>query len=326
MIPHIRRIHTRAKIIYRSHIHLETGLMSNRSTPQSRTWRYLYNFIKKTDLFVSHPVPDFIPDEVPKKKIVLMPATTDPLDGLNKLLTQPQMDYYLSLFDEILTQGNQRPLDRRRPVIIQIARFDPSKGIIDVIEAYRALRVRLEKERRGPQKIPQLVIVGHGAVDDPEGIPILTETMHMLTMYRYRKYAYDVKVARVPHSDQLLNALLRTAHVALQLSYKEGFEVKVTEAIAKGKPVIAYKTGGIPLQIEQGKTGYLVEVGDTYQVSEHLYRLFTDERQYRIMSAACERRVRSEFFTVSNAAKWLYLANQLITAQKINEALKRPLA
>jgi alpha,alpha-trehalose phosphorylase (configuration-retaining) len=51
--------------------------------------------------------------------------------------------------------------------------------------------------------------------------------------------------------------------VALQLSTRESFEVKVSEALRKGILVVATKAGGIPLQIEHGKSGYLIEPGDS---------------------------------------------------------------
>lgn len=56
-------------------------------------------------------------------------------------------------------------------------------------------------------------------------------------------------------------AVLRQAAIALQLSLREGFEVKVTEAILKGVPVIATRVGGIPLQVIDGETGFLVDSG-----------------------------------------------------------------
>lgn len=48
----------------------------------------------------------------------------------------------------------------------------------------------------------------------------------------------------------------------MQLSTKEGFEVKVTEAVRKRIPVIASKAGGIPLQIREGINGWLHEPSD----------------------------------------------------------------
>lgn len=312
LIPYIKKINPKSKIIYRSHIHLDTDLMSIKKTPQNTTWNFLWSFIKQCDIFVSHPIEEFVPHNVPKRKVVFMPAVTDSLDGLNKKLSSIQTRYYLNMFNTVLIQNKQKPIDSSRPYIVQIARFDPSKGIIDVIEAYRALRLRMEKRGVDKKLIPQLVIAGHGAVDDPEGNPILVETLNIINMYRYHLYAKDIKIARLFHSDQLLNVLLRESNIAMQLSYKEGFEVKVTEAVSKGKPVIAYNSGGIPLQIQHGRNGYIVDPGDTDRVAHYLYKLLTDHELYKRMSKTCVRELNNDFFTMANATKFLQLANHLL--------------
>jgi alpha,alpha-trehalose phosphorylase (configuration-retaining) len=106
----------------------------------------------------------------------------------------------------------------------------------------------------------------------------------------------------------VLNALLSNAKIALQLSTREGFEVKVSEALHSGKPVVASRTGGIPLQIEHGKSGFLTEVGDNEAVAQHLYDLYTDDVLYKRMSEYARSRVSDEVGTVGNAAAWMYLA------------------
>ena len=53
-----------------------------------------------------------------------------------------------------------------------------------------------------------------------------------------------------------VNALQRAASVIIQPSTREGFGLVITEALWKGKPVIASDVGGIPLQISEGDTGY----------------------------------------------------------------------
>lgn len=95
---------------------------------------------------------------------------------------------------------------------------------------------------------------------------------------------------------------------ALQLSSREGFEVKVSEALHAGKPVIASRTGGIPLQIEHGKSGYLVDVGDNATVAKHMFDLYTDDDLYDNMSEYARTHVSDEVGTVGNAAAWMYLA------------------
>lgn len=307
MIPYIKKVNPKAKIIYRSHIQIDTSIISKPA--QKNTWDFIWQNVKLADIFVSHPIEDFVPPDVAKNKkdTAYMPATTDELDGLNKPLTEDQLSYYLSMFNKHLEENGQTPLDANREYIAQIARFDPSKGIPDVVVSYRTLRERLEADEIPDEKTPQLVIAGHGSIDDPEGSPILEETMHRLNMDLNKKYAKDIKVARLPHVDQLLDALLSKSRVVLQLSHKEGFEIKVSEALAKGKPVIAYKTGGIPLQIEDEVTGYLVPVGNTSQVAEHLYNLCTNDELYNKMSSDAETRVKREYFTVGNASRWMEL-------------------
>lgn len=309
LIPYIKEANPQAKIIYRSHIQIVGSLASQPGTPQYKTWSFLWNFIQHADYFVSHPLQMFIPNNVPAEKIFYVPATTDPLDGLNKPMTEEQLDYYMQIFNNQLVEIGQTPLDASRPYIVQIARFDPSKGIPDVLDAYWKLRMRLEEEGA---ILPQLVIAGNGSIDDPDGLPIYNHVMTTLQAEPYVPFANDVKVVRLPHRDQVLNTLLRRCAVALQLSLKEGFEVKVTEALLKGKPLIAYRTGGIPLQIEEGVNGYLVTVHDTTLVAQHLYNLFTDAELYQRMSQAAETLANREYLTLPNAICWLYLSLLLV--------------
>jgi len=110
---------------------------------------------------------------------------------------------------------------------------------------------------------------------------------------------------------------MANSRIALQLSTREGFEVKVSEALHAGKPVVACRTGGIPLQIEHGKSGYLTTPGDNDAVAGHLYDLYTDEGLYRDMCAYAKTHVSDEVGTVGNAAAWLYLAVMYSRGEKI---------
>ena len=101
---------------------------------------------------------------------------------------------------------------------------------------------------------PKLLICGHGSVDDPDGGHIYDEIIEYLET-KVPHIRHLICAMRVRPSDQVLNAILSKATIALQLSTSEGFEVKVSEAIHKGKPVIATRAGGIPLQVTHGKNG-----------------------------------------------------------------------
>ncbi|KAI7031842.1 hypothetical protein KC352_g47412, partial [Hortaea werneckii] len=157
---------------------------------------------------------------------------------------------------------------------------------------------------------PQLVVCGHYSVDDPDGTIVLNQTLELLDK-QYSDIEKDVVVMRLGPADQLLNALMSNAKVALQLSTREGFEVKVSEGLHKGVPMIVSSAGGIPLQVQHGKSGYIVEPGDTKAVAQYLDLLFSDTAKYKSMSVFAATHVSDEVSTVGNAICWMYLADTL---------------
>jgi glycosyltransferase involved in cell wall biosynthesis len=192
-----------------------------------------------------------------------------------------------------------------RKYIVQVARFDPAKGIPTVIDAYAEFRRLSEKD--GIADIPQLVICGNGSVDDPDASMIYDQTMNQLETH-YPHLIADCSIMRLEPNDELLNTMIANAHVVLQLSTREGFEVKVSEALHAGCPVIATNAGGIPLQVKDKVNGFLVTPGDWKAVAGHLMQLFTDDELHKKMSQAARTGVSDEVGTVGNALGWYYLA------------------
>ncbi len=259
------------------------------------------------------------------------------MDGLNKELDSWDSQYYMGEFRSLCTKEKMTELAwPKRDYVVQIARFDPSKGIPNVIDSYAKFRELLKTKGKldDEEEIPQLLICGHGAVDDPDASIIYDQVIKLIHSEPYRHLADDIIIMRLPPSDQrtfffqlhgvvpltlqlVLNALMANSKIALQLSTREGFEVKVSEALHASKPVIASRTGGIPLQIQHGKSGYLCEVGDNDAVAGHLYDLYTDEKLYDAFSSFARNNVSDEVGTVGNAAAWLYLAVMYSRGEKI---------
>ncbi|KAG6844069.1 hypothetical protein H0H87_010012 [Tephrocybe sp. NHM501043] len=320
LIPLIKKIRPELPIVYRSHIEIRSDLVHVPGSPQEEVWKYLWNNIKLADLFISHPVNKFVPKDVSIEKLGLLGAATDWLDGLNKDLDSWDTQYYMGEFRSLCAKEKMHELKwPAREYFVQIARFDPAKGIPNVIDSYAKFR-KLLVENAKDDKIddpPQLLICGHGAVDDPDASIIYDQVTQLIHSDPYVEYATDIVVMRLPPSDQLLNALLANARVALQLSTREGFEVKVSEAVHAGIPIVASRTGGIPLQIEHGKSGYLTEPGDNAAVATHLYELYTDEVLHSTISQYAKTHVSDEVGTVGNAAAWLYLAAKYSRGEKV---------
>jgi glycosyltransferase involved in cell wall biosynthesis len=301
-------------VIFRSHIQIRSDLVDQEGTPQADIWEFLWNNIKHADLFISHPIPSFVPKNIPKTNVAYMPATTDWLDGLNKSINPWDQSYYMNLYNQECATSMMTKLTSRK-YIVQIARFDPAKGIDDVLKSYAAF-TRLIQNHSPDIETPQLVIAGNSSIDDPEGSKIYDETISELQT-TYPHLVSSVSVMRLNSNDQLLNSLLSAAHIVLQLSTREGFEVKVSEAIHKGIPVIATRTGGIPLQVQDKNNGFLVETGDWKAVAEHIYELWTDHELYKSMSKFAKESVSDEVGTVGNALAWFYLADKLGRGEEV---------
>lgn len=164
----------------------------------------------------------------------IIPPSIDPISEKNRELTG----------EEIRETLNKFKIPHDRPMILQVSRFDRFKDPIGVIKAYRLVKKYNDCI---------LILAGSPATDDPEGEIVLKEVQD------YASNDPDIHILLLPpFSDKDINALQRAATVVLQKSLKEGFGLTVSEAMWKGKPVIGGATGGIPLQIIHGVTGFLV--------------------------------------------------------------------
>ena len=100
LIPLIKLLTPNRPVLYRSHIQVRSDLCNIQGTPQQDIWDHLYSKIHQADMFISHPMPIFVPNNVPMDKVGYLPATTDWMDGLNKSLTEWDTQYYINLYNQ----------------------------------------------------------------------------------------------------------------------------------------------------------------------------------------------------------------------------------
>jgi trehalose synthase len=220
----INEMRSRAKHwIWRCHI--------DASRPNRRVWKYLREIVSQYDASVFSMAR--FAQNLPHNQYIIRPSI-DPLSEKNRELTEEEIQEVLDRLD----------IERDKPIILQVSRFDTFKDPVGVIQAFRMVR------KHAPCK---LVLAGGEATDDPEGPRILAEVMEAA------HGEPDIHILLLPpsaHHD--INALQRAADIILQKSTREGFGLTVTEAMWKGKPVIGGAVGGIVLQITDYNTGFLV--------------------------------------------------------------------
>lgn len=77
VIPIAKSLAPNRPIIFRSHIQIRRDLVATPGSAQAEAWEYLWNNIQHADCFISHPVDDFVPYNVPREIVGYMPASTD---------------------------------------------------------------------------------------------------------------------------------------------------------------------------------------------------------------------------------------------------------
>ena len=215
----------KGKWVWRCHI--------DASKPHPPVWNYLSQYVKDYDASY-FSLADYA-QQLPHTQY-LIPPSIDPLSEKNMDLDQSEIESVYEEFD----------LDRSRPIMLQVSRYDRFKDPIGVIEAYKFVKASMPEI--------QLVLAGGGATDDPEGEEVLREVRESAGNDP------DIHILLLPPDAHVtINALQRASDIILQKSLKEGFGLTVTEAMWKGKPVIGGNTGGIRLQIVNHHTGFLVD-------------------------------------------------------------------
>ncbi len=88
---------------------------------------------------------------------------------------------------------------------------------------------------------------------------------------------------------------LAALDVGVLCSETEGLSNAVLEYMAAGLPVVATAVGGTPELVEEGETGYLVEVGDVGALAERVGRLLGDADLRTRLGTAGRRRFEARF-------------------------------
>jgi trehalose synthase len=266
----------RGKWIWRCHI--------DTSAPVKEVWEYLQGFAQKYDASI-FSLEEFA-RPLPHPHYIIQPSI-DPLSEKNRELEQ----------DEVLRIYEDFGIDTKRPIVLQVSRFDYFKDPVGVIKAYQLAK------KNHPQL--QLVLAGGGAPDDPEGQLVLNE------VYESAHGDPDIHILYLPpDAHRIINALQRGADIVLQKSIKEGFGLTVTEALWKEKPVIGGNTGGIRLQVIDDLTGFLVDSSEG--AARRISYLLDNPQKRKEFGGNGKQLVREKFLITRQLRDYLKLSFGLL--------------
>jgi trehalose synthase len=151
----------------------------------------------------------------------------------------------------------------------------------------------------------QLALVGSMATDDPEGWDYFQRT------YKYAADDPDIKILNNLNNVGAIevNAFQSQADVVLQKSVREGFGLTVSEALWKARPTVAGNVGGIPLQIKDGVSGFLVDSPE--QTAECCLQVMSDPELGKRLGRAGKEHVRAHFLMPRLLRDWLRIFGSL---------------
>lgn len=210
------------------------------------------------------------------------------------------------------------------PVSIDISRFDTNLDVGDV------------RQRYGLNERVTILFVGRICAD--KGVEYLVKAVNIVVNeFGYKKAQFLVvgpveqfssgESARSPYLAKILRLIedyglkqnvsltgalsfddLRKLYVACDIfvlpSLTEAAPTASLEAMAGGKPVIGTKVGGIPMQIKDGQSGFLIDPADERQLAERIKHLVDNPSKAKKMGAY-GRRLAEEEFSSDRIAKRL---------------------
>jgi trehalose synthase len=266
--------------VWRCHIDL--------STPNPAPIARLLPMIEEYDASVWH-LDDYVPNGMGKhrEEVRICPPAIDPLSPKNMAFSPEDAAFVCRQFG----------IDVDRPLITQVSRFDPWKDPIGVIDAYREVTAEIPEA--------QLAMVGSMATDDPEGMEYFQKT------FEYADGDEDIKILSNLNNVGAIevNAFQSQSDVCLQKSIREGFGLTVTEALWKGRPTVAGNVGGIPLQIEDGVSGFLVD--SPSQCAQRCLEILRDPELGKKLGRQGKEYARQHFLTPRLLRDWLQLFGDL---------------
>ena len=179
------------------------------------------------------------------------------------------------------------------PIAVMVSRMLRDKGVVELVEAARALK------RRG---VPlRIVLVGSPDPENPASIP----------ERQLRDWDASGDVAWWGERSDIAN-IWANSHIAVLPSYREGLPKSLLEAAACGRPLVATDVPGCREVVQDGKTGLLVPPRDAKGLADALERLARDRDLRRRMGAAAHDLVTRDMSEQVVGAQTMALYQSLV--------------
>jgi trehalose synthase len=202
---------------------------------------------------------------------------------------------------ELVEDRPLRPGDR---YVCQVSRWDRLKDPVGVVEGFGLAAPAWDGAH--------LLLAGPAAAavaDDPEAVAVLAEVTSARAALpdelRERVHLATLPMHDADENAAIVNAIQRRAAVVVQKSLAEGFGLTVTEAMWKGRPIVASAVGGIQDQIADGDDGLCVQPSDLHAFGHAVARLLGDDALASRLGTAARARARRDYLAPRHLHQWV---------------------
>lgn len=176
--------------------------------------------------------------------------------------------------------------------VLYFGRIAKEKGIEVLLKAHRIMRANGNAASDGC--LP-LKVAGRG--------PLLEKLKN--------EYP-DVELLGYQEGDELKELISKASFVVVPSQWYENCSMTVLESMAWGKPVIASRIGGLPEQIDDGKTGLLFQMGNADELSTAMSFLARNSQLRADMGKAARARVERDYSLDAHCEKLVVLYEGLL--------------
>jgi glycosyltransferase involved in cell wall biosynthesis len=171
------------------------------------------------------------------------------------------------------------------PVVLQLGRMVPRKGVDNVIRGV----ARLRREHGVAARL--LVVGGESREPDPVQTPEIGRLMRVVEEERVA----DAVTFVGSRGRSELRAYYAAADVFVTTPWYEPFGITPVEAMACGTPVVGAAVGGIRATVRDAETGFLVPPNDPDALAGRLASLLGNPGLHASMSRAALRRANTHY-------------------------------
>ncbi len=319
-----------ADVIWRCHVGTEQD-----SELRTAAWNFLSPYLNDVDRFI-FTRPSLVPDWVDRERLSIIAPSIDPFSTKNRPMSSEQARSILEHTGIVQGNSTTEPpeftradgsigrVNRMADIVrtgpaphpdtryaVQVSRWDRLKDMQGVMEAFAEYVDGMRETR--------LVLAGPvvtGVADDPEGGEVLTECIEawreLPHFERHRIQLVCLPMIDIHENAAIVNALQTNATAVVQKSIQEGFGLTVTEAMWKGRPVVASAVGGIQDQIVHGESGLLVDdPQDGEEFGKALQSVLDDDALAGRLGDNARRQINEHFLGDRHLLQYAELIQQL---------------